>query len=370
MSTSPRIVVIGATGYTGRLVARELAAGETPFLLSGRDPERLARLAAEVGGAETQLADVTEPASLRRLLRPGDAVINCAGPFTDLGEPVVRTCTEVGAHYLDTTGEQRFMKLLFDRYDAPAREAGVVVIPSMAFDYAPGDCAAAVAAEGLEQPLRSVDVTYLWRGGPAGASRGTRRSILRIISRPGYAYERGTWRLEAVARKQRQIRLPDGTVRAGVSFPAGEVVMVPHHLQVRQVRGWGVIGRRMAPLAAALSPALPPLMRLTLPVADWVLDRTREGPSPEERRRSEFLILAEAVGANGEGRRVQVRGRDPYGLTAAITVHGALRVLERAQDPDRIGGTLAPAQLLEPRTFLDWLTEQGVEWAEEPHDSV
>jgi short subunit dehydrogenase-like uncharacterized protein len=96
MDGAERITVIGATGYTGRLVAHELARGDVPFLLTGRDAERLGELAREVGGAETATVDVTSLESLQRTLRAGDVVINCAGPFSDLGEPVVAACVGVG----------------------------------------------------------------------------------------------------------------------------------------------------------------------------------------------------------------------------------------------------------------------------------
>ena len=106
---APALIVIGATGFTGRLVAHEAARTPTPVILAARDPGRLAEVAEEAGIATTQRVDVTEPSSLVRLIRPGDAVINTAGPFTELGEPVVEACIAAGAHYMDTTGEQPFM---------------------------------------------------------------------------------------------------------------------------------------------------------------------------------------------------------------------------------------------------------------------
>ena len=84
----PAIVVIGATGYTGDLIARALAGGDTPYVVAARDPDRLKRLAAELEGAVPQVVDVTDAESIRRLIRPGDAVINTAGPFSELGEPI------------------------------------------------------------------------------------------------------------------------------------------------------------------------------------------------------------------------------------------------------------------------------------------
>lgn len=361
MSTQPRLIVIGATGYTGALVAAELANGATPFVLTGRDSSKLGRLARDVGAAETRVVDVTNRGSLRRALRAGDVVINCAGPFTDLGEPVVAACIEAGTHYVDTTGEQRFMKRIFDHYDRAAHDAGVVVVNAMAFEYAIGDCAVAVAAEGLAAPLASVDVTYTWQGGAAASSRGTRRSILRVLREGGYTYRGGEWRAQAVGAERRMVRFPEGRTRAAISFPAGETLSVPRHLEVEEVRGWMVVGRHVAAVLPLISAFLPPLVRLASPVSERMLRGAPDGPSEEARKASRFTIRAEAAGADGTRRAVSMRGRDPYGLTAMIAVHGATRVLESAGTRS---GVLAPAELLAPAAFLEMLTTYGVAWNE------
>jgi short subunit dehydrogenase-like uncharacterized protein len=358
MTTDARIVVIGATGYTGRLVARELAGGDLPFLLTARSADRLARLADEIGGAATREVDVTDPASLRGALRRGDVVINCAGPFTHLGEPVVEACIQAGAHYVDTTGEQRFMKRVLDRFDEAAREAEVIVVNGMAFEYAIGDIAAALAAEGLARPLRSVDMIYAWGGGAAASSRGTRLSILQVLREGGYTYRDGRWEPQPTGAESRTVQLA-GNTRSAVSFPAGEILTVPRHVPVQTVRAWMVMDRTTAaalPLAASL---MPTVIRLIEPVARWAVRRAPEGPTPEQRQASRFRIRADAVGADGEARSVTVEGRDPYGLTARIAAHGAQQVLQTSGE---IAGVIAPAQVLRAPAFRSALESWGTTW--------
>lgn len=362
---STRTVVLGSTGFTGRLVAGVLARGTRPFLLTGRDPGKLARLAEEVGGAETLPLDVTDPRAVRLALRPRDVVINCAGPFTELGEAVVGASVEAGAHYLDTTGEQRFMWSVLERYGRPASSAGVAVVNAMAFEYALGDCAAVLAAEGLSRPLRSVDVTYAWRGVESGTSRGTRKSALRILGRRGYAYLRGRWVLEAPAARRREVRLPEGRTRSAVSFPAGEVLTVPRHLEVERVRGWMVVQRHLAKLLPPVAPVLPPLVHAATPLLDRWLTGAPDGPGDAKRDESEFVVQVEAVGADGATRRVRVIGRDPYGLTAEIAVLAAERLHEGAGDGAPVG-VLAPAQVLDPRPFFSALAPYGAFLEETP----
>ncbi|MEU6712415.1 saccharopine dehydrogenase NADP-binding domain-containing protein [Nonomuraea sp. NPDC046802] len=110
--------------------------------------------------------------ALSGALRGCDAVINCAGPFTLLGEPVIRAAIAAGAHYVDTTGEQRYIGRVLDGFEEEARRAGVSVVPAMADDGGPGDMIAHLTAARLGA-VDEVVVAYLRarRGGPRGRWR-------------------------------------------------------------------------------------------------------------------------------------------------------------------------------------------------------
>src|SRR3954464_8924375 len=115
------IAVYGASGYTGKLVLRELVRRGLPHIVAGRSAARLRAAAAQAGTlAPVRAAALDDRDALRHLLGDCAAVINCAGPFTRWGEAVVRAAVETGTHYLDTTGEQLFMNRVFERWDAAA----------------------------------------------------------------------------------------------------------------------------------------------------------------------------------------------------------------------------------------------------------
>ncbi|HUE76364.1 MAG TPA: saccharopine dehydrogenase NADP-binding domain-containing protein [Longimicrobiales bacterium] len=363
LSERGRFVVIGATGYTGRLVARELARGATAgraVILAGRDRVAVDALVAEVGGrAQPAEVDVKNRASLAGLIRAGDSVINCAGPFAELGEPVVARCVEARASYVDTTGEQPWMREMRQRYHEPARAAAVPIVNGMAFEWALGDCAAALLALRLGQELRTLDVVYAWGG--TASSRGTRRTSLRIIGTRAWELESSRWRRRPAAAARRRFRFTSGRARAAVSFGAGEVVTVPRWAaDVATVRGWIVMSDRNARLATIFSPALPVIVPLIRPFLEPLATR-RADPTPAERAASPFTIRLEAASADGRTAAAEVRGTDPYGLTAAIAAAGAKRALE----PDRPAGVLAPSQLVDPRALLDGLAHRGLELVSE-----
>ena len=145
MSTPPTIAVYGATGYTGTLVAAELARRGVPMILAGRDALKLdaAAAAARAAGGEVagvRPASIDDPEALIGALDGAAAVINAAGPFIRTGAPVLRAAIAAGTHYVDTTGEQPWIRDTFDVFDArPRRSAGVAAVAGMGFDYLPGD---------------------------------------------------------------------------------------------------------------------------------------------------------------------------------------------------------------------------------------
>src|SRR3954447_3780891 len=153
------IAVYGATGFTGRLVAAELRRRGAPMVLAGRNAAKLEILAEEIAdGAETRAVSLDDPVGLRQLLEPCGAVIACAGPFRLHGEPVLAAAVSAKTHYVDTTGEQPFMRMVFERYGEAAERAGVALVTAMGFDYVPGDMIASLTAGSA--PVDEVALAY------------------------------------------------------------------------------------------------------------------------------------------------------------------------------------------------------------------
>jgi hypothetical protein len=179
-ATTGPIAVYGATGFTGRLVAAELRRRGARTVLSGRNPAKLEILAEEIGGdVEVRPARLEDGRALHELLEPCAAVISCAGPFVRHGEPVLAAAVEGGTHYLDTTGEQPFMRKVFDVYGRRAEEAGVALVTAMGFDYVPGDMIAALTATG---PGPYDDIVLAYSVKDFGPTRGTALSAVGMLA--------------------------------------------------------------------------------------------------------------------------------------------------------------------------------------------
>jgi short subunit dehydrogenase-like uncharacterized protein len=229
------IAVYGATGYTGRLVVSELAEAGADLVISGRNPEKLDALRADLRlEAPAVAARINDPASLRSLLSDCAAVINCAGPFVLRGEPVLRAAVETSTHYLDTSGEQPWIRLAFERYGPGAADAGVAVIPAMGFDYAPGDVIAALTAEGMGE-VDEVTIAYGWFD--FQPSSGTMTSTLEILSGEAVEWRKLQWLPAERPLGAASFDFPEPIGRQRMlRYPAGEQITVPRHVPTRRVR--------------------------------------------------------------------------------------------------------------------------------------
>ena len=358
------IVLYGATGYTGRLVTQELVDAGADFVLGGRNAEKLAALSRELGrGAPTRAASVDDDASLRALLDGADVLINCAGPFTHAGEPVVRAAVEAGVHYVDSTGEQPFIRLVFDSYGPAAARRGIALVPGCGFDYVPGDCIARLAARGHE-PLDELLLAYWLKG--FGMTRGTMRSAIEML-KPDTAveYRGGDWRAvpSKVFRASFEFPPPIGREPVG-HYPAGEPVTVPRHTDVRTVTAVlatsTAFPRPLLPLAPYLVPLTAQAFKGPVPaLLGRAIDKLPEGPPENERRAVEWAIVAQGRRVDGVGVRAAVRGNDVYGLTARALVWAAMRI--EAGD-HRGEGALGPAAAFDPEEMLGALSDFGVRW--------
>ncbi|MBC8370515.1 MAG: saccharopine dehydrogenase NADP-binding domain-containing protein [Planctomycetes bacterium] len=207
MITSRRfdVIIHGATGFTGRLAARELcntAGQDLRWAISGRNAERLKQMSAELG-CDYVVADSLNESQLDELTSQTKVVLSCAGPFAAFGEKLVASCVKNKCHYADLTGESHWAIKMASRYEEAAVAAGITLIPSSGFDSVPASLGAQHFLQRITDKGRSIQSFgsyYSMRGGLNG---GTLASGLQLaedgLSVPDCARP-GVFKVEALNR--------------------------------------------------------------------------------------------------------------------------------------------------------------------------
>lgn len=362
-SLSCPVTLFGATGYTGQLIALALARDGIPFRIAGRSPEKLAHLSnALPNRPEWLTADAARSSSLPPLFQDTRVLINCAGPFTDLGERVISQSALSGVHYLDITNELGYV-FRSRGYNDLAQKTGAALVPACGFEVALADCAAHLAGSALlkasqAEALDEINVTYMlnWNG----ASAGTRRSAIRSLATSWVTYREWGWTGQIPGGKVRRAAFHDRHPYA-LSFPSSESVTIPSHLPVRQVNAWmtttpgvRIWGPILVPLLSRLSRSV--LRQFILTIASLGGKGSAASfPSNSEqdtnrRKQSKFSISVEAR-AGDQQRTTMLNGNDPYGMTAETIVYAVQRLLEPQHERK---GLLAPAAAFDPQTLIDY----------------
>src|SRR5882762_8662306 len=131
-TNKPVVAVFGATGHTGRFVIAELLRRETTPIAIARDSKVLSEANFPHNVVRRQ-ATVDDAALLDQALHGAQAVINCAGPFVDTADAIASAAVRAGIHYVDVCAEQISASKTLEKFDEPARKAGVTVISAVAF---------------------------------------------------------------------------------------------------------------------------------------------------------------------------------------------------------------------------------------------
>jgi short subunit dehydrogenase-like uncharacterized protein len=321
-----RIVLYGATGYTGKLTARIAAEqGLTP-LLAGRNEEKL-KAVAEPLGFDYQAVDLGDNAELDSLLAKAAVVLHIAGPFSATSRPMADACLRTGTHYLDITGEMDVFEALASRHKE-AQERGVMLLPGVGFDVVPTDCMAAH----LKSRLDDANDLRLYIAGLHSASHGTMKTAIEGMGS-------GT----RVRRDGRIVALKS-PLRAKVDFGDGEKACIGI--------GWGDVSTAYYTTGI---PNIQVMFRSNSQLESvtkfsryfgWLLrnslvqnrmkaaiDRRPAGPTDQQRAKGFTVIVGEARNAAGELVRSRLRTPEGYTLTALTALHIAKRTLEGEAKP-------------------------------------
>lgn len=376
------LILFGATGFTGRLVAEYLqqtcgSQGSLRWALAGRHADKLARVRGELGigeGVPLLVADADDAQALAALVARTQAVITTVGPYQRHGQALVECCAAAGTDYVDLCGEPAWMAQMIPLLQAPARRSGARIVFSCGFDSIPFDLGVVhlqhEAMKRLGRPLvRVYGRVKVMKGGFSG---GTAASLLASMEAAA--------RDPAVARTLRDPfaltpgfsgpTQPDDSGAAWDELAqswTGPFVMAPintrnvHRTNAlrghpwgrefvyseRMLTGDGAAGERRARALARQTAwqnralAFAPTRAL---IRRFVLPQPGEGPTREQRERGRYDVRFFGVTADGEVLRSSVKGdRDPgYGSTCKLVSEAALCLLEDVDRQMTPGGVWTP----------------------------
>ncbi|GGJ10559.1 saccharopine dehydrogenase family protein [Streptomyces lacrimifluminis] len=302
------VVVFGAYGHTGRFVVAELLDRGFVPILSGRDPEQLRELAASRPGLDARPATVDDPGSLDRALAGASAVINCAGPFATTAAPVIEAALRAEVPYVDVAAEIEANLDTFTHFAERARAANALVIPAMAFFGGLSDLLV-TAAMGDWTSADEAHIAYGLSGWhptagtrTAGAVSRDRRNGRRVR----YSGGRLEYHDDALPTLKWPFPDPTGPREVIGEFSMADVVTVPSHLAIPEVRGY-MAADAARELSAPDTPA---------PVA-----------VDEDGRSAQTFVVDVVVRSGGAERRAVASGRDIYAVSAPLAVEAVGRVL-------------------------------------------
>lgn len=362
MSDLRPVVIYGASGSTGRLVAEYLREMSVPFVAAGRNKARIQEVMDKVPGIETADYEIAEVdgsvESLTNLFQGRKVVCNVVGPFLRYAPPVVEAALAAGCHYIDTAGEQPHMLTLLDVWGPKFAEKGLVVSPAMSIQYALHDIAARIV---LETP--GIDTLELASVASAIPTVGSTQSIFDVIRADAYHLaDHKLVKYDGVVTQQ--LAVPgSGQVLMGTNW--GGTAMPVFFRDDRRVRNCKMfvamqnqdIWKRVVDLERLFKVALQWLPEEKLyPVLDRMASGMTADSPPRENRQIQRNVDWCYGRGNNVTARVVIHGSTGYQMTGLIQAYAATRLL--GSDYNGVGFR-SPAQLFGHRELMGVLESYG-----------
>ncbi len=378
------VIVWGATGFTGALVAEYLlrAYGVDQSLrwaIAGRDIDKLAAVKASLGGGaealQTIVAESFDDQKLDAMTSRTRVIISTVGPYAKYGSPLVAACVRAGTHYCDLAGEAQWIRQMIDKHHDEARQSGACIVNCCGFDSVPMDIGVwFLQREANKRRGQYCDsISMLVKATKGGASGGTMasmmnlmresrkdRSVARVLADP-YGLNPADERSGPDGRDQQNARYDETAgawtapfIMAGINT---KVVRRSHALQAypygrnfryheamltgRGFGGWLRANMIMIGLGTLVLFASYDLSRSLL--ERFVLPKPGEGPDKDARESGFFDLRQFGRMADGTLLKTRITGdRDPgYGSTSKMLSECAICLAQ--DEPEANGGVLTPA---------------------------
>lgn len=365
MSALRPVVIYGASGYTGRLVAEYLREYSIPFVAAGRNKAKLQEVMNSVPGIETADYEIVEVdgsvESLTALFKGRKVVCNMVGPFLRYAPPVLEAALQAGCHYLDTAGEQEHHLQLLDVWGPKFAAAGLVVSTAVSMQYAIPDIVARIV---LETP--GIDTLELGEYVSAVPTVGSTQSIFDVIRTDSYYLEDNVLKKYKGIVQQDMVVPGTGHVVPGLQWGGTALpVFFRDDRRVRNCRMFVAMRNDKGDIPQQVRAA----ERMFKVVFQWlpeeklypVLDRVAASMTPRTPPRENRQVHRSIDWCTGRGNNVTARavihGTSGYQITGLIQAYAAMRLLGNTYNGV---GFRSPAQLVGHRELIGALEAYGL----------
>ncbi|MGB0918362.1 MAG: saccharopine dehydrogenase family protein [Flavobacteriales bacterium] len=313
------IIIYGAYGYTGELIVRKCQELGLKPLLSGRSESKL-KPVADKHGLPFHVASLND-ADLDGLLQGAKVVIHAAGPFIHTSKPMVEACIRNKVHYTDITGEIAVFAQA-SKYDAQAKEAGVMLLPGTGFDVVPSDCLAAH----LKSRMPEADDLVLAFYGTGRASRGTSLTVVEGLGMGGTIRENGKIKQVQDAYDVKRFDFGPHNMSA-VTIPWGDVCTAYFSTNIPNIKVYMGLPEKVIG-SMKWGRWFGWLMR-----TEMVKGRARAkilagkaGPSDEQRAKATTYLVGTVTNEAGKSVTSTIQTQEGYTLTAMTSVDIAQKI--------------------------------------------
>ncbi|MGJ4960035.1 saccharopine dehydrogenase family protein [Bradyrhizobium sp. HKCCYLRH2015] len=390
--TSPKfdLVVYGATGFTGKLVAEYLATqyrgdASLHWAMAGRSLDKLASVRDEIGApTDTPLiaADASDPASLQAMVAQTKLVLTTVGPYQLYGNELVAACAETGTDYVDLCGEPVWMRQMIDKHQATAEKSGARIVFSCGFDSVPFELGVYFVQQQARRVLgapvarvkgRVRGMSGTLSGGTAASAKATFDAVAKDLSlvailkdafaltpgfkgpkqpsgnKPVYEEDLQSWTAPFMMALINTRNVHRSNMLMG--FPYGQDFVYDEMVLTGPgEKGEANAKKVMAANAEKTGPNAP---------------KPGEGPSKEERENGYYNLLFVAIAPDGRQVRASVKGnRDPgYGSTSKMISECAVGLLRDGAGVK--GGFWTPGAALQDSLIKRLVDHAGLTFAVE-----
>ena len=337
------ILIYGANGYSGELIAREAVKQGLKPVLAGRNREAIEKLATELH-LPLQVFSLEDVDVVASNLLDVDLVIHCAGPFSATSEPMLDACVLSKTHYTDITGEVAIFELAHS-YDAKAKEAGIVICPGVGFDVIPTDCVAAKLKQ--EMP----DATHLTLGfdSRSGFSKGTAKTSVEGLGKGGGIRENGVLKKVPLAYKTRKIDFGNGE-KLATTIPWGDIATAFYSTEIPNIEVFIPSSPKMVSQMKKAN-WIKPLLNLGF-VQNFLkkkIDKSIIPPNKETRDKARTHVWGEARNTTGDVKTVRIQTNNGY----TVTQDGALLMANKILGDKSLSGYKTPSLIAGPELVLE-----------------